>query len=102
MMAAIEFGSAEAAKVIEANKNAEALVAMEAIDWDKVAESADVEESGWTASISYEFAGHRYCGSGDDRYSEEDAIEDALADLKAQIKRDIVSGKVKPTLAVQP
>ena len=102
MMAALEFGSAEAAKIIEANKNAESLVAMEAIDWDKVADSATVEQSGYTAGISYVFAGRNYFGTGEDSWSEERAIEHALNDLKAQIKRDIVAGKVKPALAVHP
>jgi len=94
-MAAIEFGSAAAAEVIKAQKDAEALSLMEEIDWEDVADGADVFERGWDAVAELEFMGHKYRGEGSSDSSEDRAIDRAVDFIKACIKRDISSGKIK-------
>lgn len=94
-MAAIEFGSAEAKAVIKANKDAEALSLMEEVDWEDVADGADVFERGWDATAELEFMGHKYRGEGSSDASEDRAIDRAVDSIKEQVKRDISSGKIK-------
>lgn len=94
-MAAIEFGSAAAAEVIKAQKDAEALSLMEEVDWEYVSNGADVFERGWDAVAELEFMGQKYRGEGSSDASESRAIDRAVDSIKEQVKRDISIGKIK-------
>lgn len=94
-MAAVVFGSDEAKAVIKANKEAEAFEAMADIDWDDIAENAETENAGWTAFVKYEFMGEEYSADGEHDYDEYKAVDDAIDNLKEQIKQAIMRGKGK-------
>ena len=90
-MAAIVFGSDEAKKIAQETKAAEKFAIMDGVDWDKV----DVESgANYWAKATFTFCGKECRAESDDEWSEDAAADEAIDDIKAQIKDDIEHGLI--------
>lgn len=88
---AIVFGSEEAKKIAQETKAAEKFAILDGVDWDKV----DVESgANYWATATFTFHGKQYRAESDDEYSEDAAVDEAIDDIKAQIKDDIEHGLI--------
>ena len=89
---AIEFGSEEAKKIAQETKAGEKFLVLNEIDWDKV----DVESgANYRAKATFTFRGKEYRAESDDEWSEDAAADEAIDDIKAQIKEDIERGGLR-------
>lgn len=91
---AIEFGSPEAAKVLENNKRAEIEAVLDTIDWDGVEDNAEVKSSHYEAKTELIFRGKTFKGDGDSSISEQSAVRQALEDIRWQVKMALKNGKI--------
>ena len=91
---AIEFGSPEAAKVLEADKKAAVEEVLKEIDWDSIGDNADVVPNNFHAKVELKFRGKTFRGEGDAFEHEKDAVDQAVEDIKWQVKMALKNGEI--------
>lgn len=97
----MEFGSKEAQEIVRANKQAaerermtKIEIELDRIDWDSVSSGAEIIPNNFHATASLVYKGRLFSGSGDAFENKEDAVDDAIQDIRWQVKMALKNGEI--------